>query len=541
MFPTERVEVKELTEILIRAYKASDDNFGEQEALRWAGGFRFPQDIATRDSNRLVAANFNLEKMAQRQHTVMATNRLSIERVNKWVDIADPDLQRLISLVEGIPILTGKDFIPNENPPPLRKKYLRVSPAVNKLMYQLYEKDLIFILPTKTVKTLPNIHFSSTHWTTKKGKECGRPIGDASSSEQSSALNSDEVKALADEAFGKIEHPTIGEELTGMINKMAKKHGWDNIILWKMDLKGAFTLLFVKPGDVGLLAFELTDDITMMYHTGMFGWTGMPSGFQIITRVLKRGIRRRIHGECDMYVDDLLGVCHCNDVQHDMGIARDVCNGLLGPGAVEEKKTHSGRVMDWVGWEMNLDTRMVSLASHNFLNTLYGFISVDVTTTIVYSKLQSLASWASRYALICRYMRPFTGDLHSQLKGRHSGKSITLSKQARRCILMWQCMLCLLELRNGRYGRCIETFGVTVPKYAVEFDASLTGVGLLIFHLDKNGTETFWKVAKFEFNFDLRGDSSFQNTVEFIGVVLAMSCLVGLGIGGTTIHLRGII
>ena len=50
------------------------------------------------------------------------------------------------------------------------------------------------------------------------------------------AFSSEEVKSLADPEFGTIKHPTIGVELTGMVNRMAEKHGWDQIILWKMDL-----------------------------------------------------------------------------------------------------------------------------------------------------------------------------------------------------------------------------------------------------------------------------------------------------------------
>ena len=102
--------------------------------------------------------------------------------------------------------MTADAFVPNGKPPPLRQKYLRVAPAVNKMMYELYKAGLIFILPTTVVLAIPGVHFSSTHWAKKKGKKKGRPIGDASSSESGCALNSDEVKLKVDAMRGSIRH-----------------------------------------------------------------------------------------------------------------------------------------------------------------------------------------------------------------------------------------------------------------------------------------------------------------------------------------------
>ena len=86
-----------------------------------------------------------------------------------------------------------------------------MAPAVNKLMYQLYEKGNIIIIPTETAKLVNGVHFSSTHWALKKGKVSGRPIGNASASEEgASPLNSERVKELVRDMWGDIEHPTVG-------------------------------------------------------------------------------------------------------------------------------------------------------------------------------------------------------------------------------------------------------------------------------------------------------------------------------------------
>jgi hypothetical protein len=222
------------------------------------------------------------------------SGRLSLESVDRWVPTTDPDYGRLRDLVSGIPIITAEDFRPNGAPPKLRAKYLRMAPAVNKLMYQLYEKDNIIIMPTEKAKQIKGVHFSSTHWALKKGKVWGRPIGDASSSEEgTSPLNSERVKELVKEMWGDIEHPTV-EILSAMVQRQAVRVGWENLMLWKMDLRGAFTLLFVKGDSVQKLAFELTDGLTMLYITGMFGWTGMPFAFQVVTRILVRIINSEL-------------------------------------------------------------------------------------------------------------------------------------------------------------------------------------------------------------------------------------------------------
>ncbi len=83
---------------------------------------------------------------------------------------------------------------------------------------------------------------------------------------------------------------------------------WEDVIIWKAGLSKAFTLLTFRPVDVRLLACELSDDITLFYHTGLFGWTGTPYAFQAVTRAIKRALQGTLQGEVHMYVDDLMGV-----------------------------------------------------------------------------------------------------------------------------------------------------------------------------------------------------------------------------------------
>ena len=61
---------------------------------------------------------------------------------------------------------------------------------------------------------------------------------------------------------------------------------WAQIRLWKLDLKGAYTLVSFRPEDVRLMAAEMDDDRFIFFLCGVFGWTGMPAAFQVVTRAI---------------------------------------------------------------------------------------------------------------------------------------------------------------------------------------------------------------------------------------------------------------
>jgi len=161
------------------------------------------------------------------------------------------------------------------------------------------------------------------------------------------ALNSDRVKELGVARWGQITHPTATQLAAMALRVSTRLDGREPMVLWKMDLKGAFTLMLIDPNSVQLLAFALTPDaggmdLTMAYITGMFGWTCMPVAFQVVTRAISRAVSSRISGECMMYVDDLMGCCGLSELQHDQDQARWVCNTLLGPDAVEGRRPSKG-------------------------------------------------------------------------------------------------------------------------------------------------------------------------------------------------------
>jgi hypothetical protein len=247
----------------------------------------------------------------------------------------------------------------------------------------------------------------------KSGKKKGRNIGDCSNTEDGSVLNSVEVQKLVRDRWGSIRHPGP-EELVLMILRQVERVGVSNLVLYKMDLKGAFTLLFINPDHVRRLAFELTDNLTMFYITGMFGWCGTPAAFDVVSRVIRKKLKLILTGEADIYVDDIMGVCSQDELVVEMEKVRNMLLGLLGPYSLalekEETSTVSKEIV-WVGWGIDLRSGTISLSTKNCLKCVYVFFSVNIKLPVKFTTIQTLASLSSRYAKVCRLMRPFCNSL----------------------------------------------------------------------------------------------------------------------------------
>ena len=109
-----------------------------------------------------------------------------------------------------------------------------------------------------------------------------------------------------------------------------------------------------------------------------------------------------------------MGVCW--DVSlfgRDLAIVRRICNSLLGPNAIAEDKTGTGRRLDILGDVIDLDTCFLSIARKNFLNSLYWFFSLGLDGFTNLLELQHLGSVASQYGVICRFGRPFNAAVHA--------------------------------------------------------------------------------------------------------------------------------
>jgi hypothetical protein len=175
--------LKEAIRVLVeKAWAVGSVAYGIQDAIEWGKDFIFPKNIGMRDALDLKNAG-SLEKLCLLRHGEVAEKRLSVARVKKVVTErrlqsfdGKMDKLRAMDIAEfGMVIPVSDAFRSSSERPPLRKKYLIVQKAVNKIIYEMYNKGgTVLLLPTEVAVRITGVHFSSQHWTTKKEKACGR-------------------------------------------------------------------------------------------------------------------------------------------------------------------------------------------------------------------------------------------------------------------------------------------------------------------------------------------------------------------------------
>ena len=115
---------------------------------------------------------------------------------------------------------------------------------------------------------------------------------------------------------------------------------------------------------------------------------------------------------------------------------------------------------------------------------IYGFFLVGERGGIVsIRRLETLASWASRYGIICVAMRPFTIRLYAAQKCRNWNDSVALTDDLWRICRLLQALLVLSVFDRLQFSRLLAAFALQhgLPTVAAEHDASLIGGGGLIF------------------------------------------------------------
>ena len=539
--------IEALQATIAEAVEAASVIYGVAEAIEWADGFEFPQDVLDSDLRCFRAAGLNFKTMVERRLSTLKGKRLNPARISK-LDSSNPEIRLLLDLADGMRVPRPDGFVPNGKSElsPLRPSYLRVAGAVNKMIADVVANKLGFLLPKAlAIQTIPNLHLCTAHWTPKKGKKSGRPIGDLTFVD-GIPLNCDETTAASEAYYGTIVHPTI-DVIIKMILRFwmdcsvqKTRAQWNRLRLWKMDIRGAYTLLSFRPEDVGLFGMEITGDLIYLQICGIFGWSSTPAAFQVVTRALKWEFKLCLKSYTEMYVDDIIGICFVEDVAADVERVTQICNDLLGPNAIALDKTEEGTRLEIIGYVVDLESMRVSIARKNFLSAIHGFLSVDLYGSTKLKTMQKLASWGSRYGRICRLMRPFCGALNRATMGRRDRyATFTLDEETRCAIRCWRAMLFLVSYDEAQFTRSLDSFNDRPTKYIIEFDASLTGAGVIIYKR-VNAMEVCLAATAMDLRrLGFGNDSSFQNTAEYVGAIVGILGLLRLGISNEDIELRG--
>ena len=286
--------------------EAARNDFGVEAANEWANGYAFSSEIVDSDVGCLQAAQLDFQSMVERRLKILSKDRLSRTSVASFSP-DNPELVLMADLAEGMRVA-----IPEGSP--LRASYEAVSSAVNKMLGAIIEQRLAFILPLDLAQAyIPNLHLCIAHWTTEKGKASGRPLGDLSNVD-GTPLNTDATADAATAYYGPITHPTI-EDIAVMVDQFWERASardptlrQEDLRLWKMDLKGAYTLLSFRAEHVGLFGMLLTGDLVYLQIAGIFGWAGTPAAFQVVTQAIAWELQSRLQSRTVMYVDDIIGV-----------------------------------------------------------------------------------------------------------------------------------------------------------------------------------------------------------------------------------------
>ena len=554
VFPNEATKEHrdQLWKIAETAYHLADEVYSVKEANIWAADFKITDDIVNSDEALFRASMRDLTTMARMRKEKLSPHRLNQQRIESFTRPDNPERKRLLQLAQkGMPILLRPGFKSNGcgEHPPLRRKYMTVQNAVNKLLFEnFHQKGLAFILTKATAKTIPGLHLSPLSWTEKQGKVQGRPIGDCSDGGHeldNEPLNSDHTKIASDELWGQIRHPTL-QDICRLITDFSiaekeKDDGFEetDVVLLKLDLQQAFTLIEFEAGDVKYLGMEMSNERVMFFLCGIFGWTGTSAAFQVVNRGIKHELDYKLKGRALMYVDDIIIATRKSNVNFDIDVANKVCCDLLGDKAIEQKKTEFGRQVVAIGYEFDLDKGLVSLSPRNTYRTLYAFMSVDFEKSIKVSAMQKLASLASRCSKINVYMKPYVMTLYREYAGRGQHTSFTISSQARHVIWFFRILLGLTAVCPERFPRTLISFRSVIPTIIIEFDASLQGVGILYYTPGAEHDILIGSCAIDISSLGFGSEARFQNTAEFLGPILGIEGLGELGVSAKSIHLRG--
>ena len=141
------------------------------------------------------SSGYNLPLMVTTRLQPISHKRLSTDRVNN-LSANKPERLLLHELTTGMRVSVPDSFKPNGRSvlTPLRSTCVTVHTAVNKLIGDLVEKGLAFLLPKSlAILYIPNLHFADAHWALKSGKSSGRAIGDLTFVD-GTPLNTDSAK-----------------------------------------------------------------------------------------------------------------------------------------------------------------------------------------------------------------------------------------------------------------------------------------------------------------------------------------------------------
>jgi hypothetical protein len=573
-----------VAEVVFECFTAADQVYGEERANKFAENHRWTEEKLLADLTAYQEAGFSISEMVKTRRLKNAKERMNVERVGRLRG-DNPEIGKLLSLCEGMIVPLPPNFRPNslcdqdterllcmqraffawasredglikardpDTDPCVRvydralhPSYVRTHKAVDQMLNVLVNQEVCFVLPRSVVQEHSAVHYMVGKWTSKPGKDIGRNIGDMTYGTPP-WLNGDFSKEASADFYGPIVHPTLKDLVLMLLDTFDKKKAefpdleWGDMTIWVMDIAAAYTHLDIPPEMSHLFAQEIMNGLIILHHCGVFGGSVTPAAFQPVTRCVLHEVRATTKGGAEMYVDDLAGVCMKKDVEEEMSKAEHVITDLLGPGSVQVEKNVTGQVVTIIGWTFNLTDQTVTVARKNLMKAIYCIFNVDLDGMTNLREIQRLASYLERYSVICRILRPFLSCLNRMMKEFYGlRRDFKFSEEAIMELRMWRGWLYLLSVDPGTYSRPFVTFRDREPSYVITTDGSLGQIGIIIYRMGGASEACVGCSAVSIAGFGFEDDSSYQNTCEYIGMVLGVLALIKLGIRGVDVVVRG--
>lgn len=546
---------------LMEVVKDGRAPWGKEDAIEWGGGFELPDQIMDGDAQIFEDCKFNWQAIVNTKRKLHRDDRLSKERVSSVVtEASGVDKDRLKSIADGFKIEVDPRWKSNHKDPYIypscAPNFTPLQSTVLKLWYEDWKKGFGFFMTSVMAKKL-QVNCSKANWAVKANKAHGRAICNLSSISPGMevALNTEGVKEMMRNSWGEIRHPTI-ETIVRMILAYHRDHPQvkkADLELWMVDLSGAFTLLDVKWEDVRKLGVILPNGLVWVPMVGIFGWTGMPFIFDVVTRVCRRELTKKgyLKSYSNWYCDDgaAIGSRWYNSVDIEKTI--QFIETLFGSKAVNREKLERGRVVAFVGYVLNLNTWTVGIKSSNLMKTLRCFFSIDVEVTKITLKMaQRLGSLASRYGKVVPYFMPFVRALWDEVKRRFNwgpSKAALLSDTGKVAVNVIRSFLVASVLENEPFTRSLNSFEAKNAHTVIcEYDASLSGIGIIWFTMS-NGREIpvasgSWNIQCMAFESattNRKFKSANQNRAEFLAGIIAIIGILVLKLDKSAVLLRG--
>lgn len=556
--PIEEIELVELSSYLAslqrRYFKGAFQSVAEAAAVN----INITDDILDVDDLALQKCGSLLQLISDKQAR-NKPSRFNLERCNSLFpdDPRLPTLQELATV--GAVIDTDSEFIRQSVPEPFRPCEVILTHVFQKHGLDSWTKDRGLLVRLATLITTGQIHlchFNANHLVYKATDEYARWCVDPSNrSDDAMPLNGGFAKDFSIKRYAKTWCPSLLEMLIAFnAIRIALGCTWDEMWLFKEDIKACFPQMDLAPESAPLLSIRLTPEIVFIHLAGCFGWTGAPMAWSIIGEAMRRKVVAAFLCLISVFLicDDFCGIGSKKDADAAALFIRNLIEATCGPNSVSLDKSVLAQQAEMLGWFINLLNPLgasITPKDDAIDKMTYYFFNFDPAVAQQLLLWQVLHAFAERYSYGIRGMRPFVSSLAHMIRKCGGGPTIpgsrnnprlrhqtsrpkVASASAQFSIEMWR-VVCLILYKNK------AAFSIPIEHYiqvnggakdaAVEFhsvsDASPYRICVALYTQPAHQL-VGWSSVLLPYPADT--GNQFQTNREYIGLILTLILIARL-------------